>query len=169
MKSEDEKHDEAVKAEIRGATVILILGLVPYTAITLVLPTIAGAIFSVWYYRSKLRNTLRNNQGAKLGFYTAMSGNFVSLVMYNVVWVCFNYQIGAEQANNILINIGEWVGGTRLRDAVEQSILSQAQSSLTISTLICQLVFAAIMSGIFGAGTGALCEFFSQEKTSLAE
>lgn len=163
MENEDVQSNDATKAELLGAAVTLGLGLIPYMAISIIFPTILGVAFSAWFYHFKLGNSLKG-QGAKLGFYTSVTGNLVSVLVYDVFWVFLNYQIGAEQINNIATDFGEWIGGLNGRAMVEQSMLSQAQSSFSISALVYQVITGLVLCGVFGAGTGALYEFFAQEK-----
>jgi hypothetical protein len=133
-----------------GAVVTALLTLLPYVS-ALVFPAyLAGAAVTVWYRLLRQEKPLLLGEAAKLGLYSTFLGGAVAVVVFDVVWQIWDYQIGERQNSQLILGIIGLVANKEFLELAANSLEQSASKSFEAFVIPFQFVSTAVLSGIFG-------------------
>jgi hypothetical protein len=142
-----------------SAGITLALALIPFTAVTLFLPPVAGA----WIFmrslpypqeRSLIKKAIRS---AILATFTGM---MLAALIFDMVWTTFDYQIGKDLDDFIALKVFEMIGGDNGRQLMEAHLQAGANAGVTIGLIIGQVIGGAVLCSVLGGATSAAYAFW---------
>ena len=139
-----------------GAIATLIVGLLPYVSVVMFPAYVIGAVVAVRHAVVKKGQTLTLGRGAKLGFYTTMLGTAAAVVVFDLVWALFDYQLWQTQNSSLMMTLLGGMMGEESRAAMEAGMAEQAAKGFAWYMPILQMIGSAIFSGIFAVPTGMI-------------
>lgn len=138
-----------------GAALITGLSLIPFASMTCCLPSILGGLLAIWLYSLKMDGPLEMSKGITIGLVTCLLGGIAAVAVIDLIWVTFDYQIGADSMQGMMMQLGELMGeevAEQMSEAMEQA----AEQALTPGAIGMQLASAAFISAIGGLISGSL-------------
>lgn len=139
-----------------GAATTAIVCLLPYVNVFILPAYIIGALVVVWHAVSVRGQRLQFKDGAKLGFLSTFFGVLVAIVIGDLIWLFFDYQLWQQQNSQLLLAIlGSFLKPVTL-DAVRDSMAQQAAKPFQWYIFLWQLGGSAVFCGIFGTLFGLL-------------
>jgi hypothetical protein len=139
-----------------GAGTTAIVSLSPYVNVFILPAYIIGALVAIWHAVSLRGQRLQFKEGAKLGFLSTFFGILVAIVLGDLIWLFFDYQLWHRQNAQLLVAIlGSFVRPVTL-DAVRDGMTQQAAKPFQWYIFLIQLAGSAIFCGIFGTLFGLL-------------
>jgi len=138
-----------------GAALITGITLIPFASMTCCLPSILGGLLATWLYSSKLDGAMEMSKGITIGLLTCLLGGVAGVLATDLIWMSFDYQIGADSMRGAMAQLGELLGedaADQMSEAMEQA----AEQVLTPAVFGMQLASAAFISGIGGLISGSL-------------
>jgi hypothetical protein len=134
-----------------GATVTVVIALLPYVNDFFITAYVAGAFAAVWFAIRKGRRLLAFKDGAQLGFLSGFYGLLAASTVYDVIWQFFHYQLWQIQNADRILAI--------FADMVHDAFSLSAWIVITF-----QIVASAIFAGAFGAPSGILAVKIFQQR-----
>jgi hypothetical protein len=141
-----------------GGGVIFVISIVPYLNLIngCCLGMLLGGGIAVWHYANQYNLSLTSGEGFKLGAMAGLLGGLAGLVVGYVLLALFDYQPGAKEIKNLVLNLAG--SDPAVRAQMEESFREQSANALsatniaigTISTVIIYPLFAGL-GGIIAA------------------
>ena len=138
-----------------GAGFITVVSLIPFASLTCCLPSILGGLLATWLYSTKRDGPMEMSKGITIGLLTCLLGGIAAVAVIDLIWVVFDYQIGADSMQGMMMQLGELMGeevAEQMAEAMEQA----AEQALTPATIAMQFASAAFISAIGGLISGSL-------------
>ena len=138
-----------------GGAVAFVLTVNPLGAFSLFLAGVAGA--TAFIFKHQVRLELKH--AMKVGILACLAGFGVSIVVYDFLWLAFDYRVGME------FNI-EFVGqfmdplADGSSEPLQDRLDKAREAPFGFATLVQQILGLFVMSGIGGAIGGALASVF---------
>ena len=148
------KNKELKTSVYVGATVTVVIGLLPYLSDFFITAYVLGAFAAVWFAIRKQRRVLTFNDGAQLGFLSGFYGLLAASTVYDVIWQFLHYQLWKIQnADRVMTMLGGMV----------HDVFSP--SAWIVITF--QIIISAVFAGAFGAPAGILAVKIFQRHAAL--
>ena len=145
--------DELKPAMYVGIAVTTIIALLPFLNDFFVTSFVVGALAAVWFAVRKNRQHLSQQEGGQLGFLSGFYGLLAANGLYDFIWQFLHYELWQVKNADRLLSI---LGG----------MLHDVFSPSAWIVMIYQIVFGAILAGIFGAPAGLLWLKLLQRRTA---
>lgn len=139
-----------------GAVVTCLVGLLPYVNVFLFPSYALGGIAAVWYAVSARRQSLTLKDGAKLGFYSTFLGSMAAIIIFDMIWQFFDYQLWQEQNAQLMLGLFRAFASPATIDVMTDAFAQNAAKSFAWYLIIIQLIANGIMAGIFGTLAGLI-------------
>jgi hypothetical protein len=136
-----------------GTVVTLILALIPYTGVTVILPVIVGAWVTSKLSLSRALTPLSLKAVMKSSLGATISGMLASIIIFDTIWIFFDYQIGKDTTDAVSLYVGQALGGAQMRDAMADALEKAARQGYSLSAFVGQVLGAIIVCGLFGTVT----------------
>ncbi|MEO6507520.1 MAG: hypothetical protein ABIO87_07025 [Chthoniobacterales bacterium] len=88
-----------------GAIATGLAGLLPYVTVFIFPAYVVGAMVAVWHAVTRRGQSLQFKDGAKLGFLSTFLGSMVAVVLVDLFWVFFDYQLWQQQNEQLMLGI----------------------------------------------------------------
>ena len=151
-----EQKANAERAIYAGAIATAVVALLPYINVLLFPAYAIGAAVGVWFAVKKLSQALTPKQAAKLGFLSAFFGSMAAVVLADMIWMFFDYQLWERQNAQFMIAIFRSLASQETVDAMSTAMEQNAGKPFAWYMIIVQVIVNAIMSGIFGTVAGLI-------------
>jgi hypothetical protein len=139
-----------------GAIATAAIALLPYVNI-LVLPAyVVGATVAVWHAVSRHGQRLQFKDGASLGFLSTLVGSIAAVVMIDLIWVFFDYQLWQSQNQEFLLGIFRSFARPSTVEAMRDAFAQNEAKIFRWYILLLQAVGNVVVCGIFGTLSGLL-------------
>ena len=156
MSAAEEQKPDTEAALYAGAIATCAVALLPYINV-LIFPCYAiGAAVAVWFAVSKRAQPLTSKQAAKLGFLSAFLGSMAAVIIADIIWQFFDYQLWERQNAQFMLAIFRSFASQKTVDAVSTALEQNAGKPFAWYMIIAQVIVNAIMSGIFGTIAGLI-------------
>lgn len=139
-----------------GALATGVIGLLPYVNVFVLPAYLVGAAVAVWHAVSRRGQVLQFKEGAKLGFLSTFFGSMVAVVMVDLIWVFFDYQLWQRQNQGLLLAIFGAVASPSTLEAMRDAFADSNARIFRWYMLLLQLAGNALFCGIFGSLSGLL-------------
>jgi hypothetical protein len=149
-----------------GAIATGVIGLFPYVNVFILPAYVIGAAVAVWDAASRRGQVLQFKDGAKLGFLSTFFGSMVAVVVVDLIWVFFDYQLWQRQNQELMLGIFRSFARPSTVDAMSDAFAQSNAKIFRWYMLLLQLVGNAIICGIFGSLAGLLAVKIIRPKTA---
>jgi hypothetical protein len=139
-----------------GAIATAVIALLPYINDFIVPCYAIGAAIAVWFAISKRAQSLTPKASAKLGFLSSFFGSMAAVVLVDIIWQFFDYQLWQKQNAQFMVAIFRLFASEATVSAVSDAMAQNATKSFAWYIVIFQLIGNAIMAGIFGTLAGLI-------------
>lgn len=156
MTTPDEPKSDTEAALFAGAIATCVVALLPYVNVLMFPCYVIGAIVAVWFAISKRTQSLTSKEAAKLGFLSAFFGSMAAVVLADIIWQFFDYQLWQQQNSQFMVAIFRSFASQSTVDAVSAAMEQNAGKPFAWYMIIVQTIANAIMSGIFATVAGLL-------------
>ena len=102
--------------------------------------------------------------GAKLGFLSTALGTAGAVILVDLIWQIFDYQLWQQQNGDFMLAIFRSFAGEQTIDAMKDSMAQQAAKSFAWYVVIIQVIAIAIIAGIFGTVSGLIATRVMRKK-----
>ncbi|HEY5036024.1 MAG TPA: hypothetical protein VII74_02705 [Chthoniobacterales bacterium] len=159
-----EMKSESESALFFGAIVTGVLALLPYVNVFIFPAYVIGAVVAV---RSAARSgrPLDLKEGAKLGFLSTLFGSMVAVLVADLIWVIFDYQLWQHQNAQLMLAIVGHFAGPVTIDTMSSALAAQAVKPFQWPLLIAQIFGNLFLCGLFGTLTGLIAAKVCRPKT----
>ena len=149
-----------------GALATGVIGLLPYVNVFVLPAYVVGAAVAVWHAASRRGQVLQFKDGAKLGFLSTFFGSMVAVVVVDLIWVFFDYQLWQRQNQELMLGIFRSFARPSTVDAMSDAFAQSNAKIFRWYLLLLQLAGNAIFCGIFGTLAGLLAVKIFRPKTA---
>ena len=139
-----------------GAVVAGVLSILPYISLLFFIVYIAGALAAVWFATKKSEQFLTYKDGAKLGFLSVFYGVMGAVIVVDIIWQFFDYQLWQKQNGDFLLAIFNLFANPSTLDAMKVGMAQNASKPFAWYIIILQVIVGAICAAIFSAPSGVL-------------
>jgi hypothetical protein len=139
-----------------GAVAAAVCSLLPYVSLFVLPSYFLGSLVGVRYFVSSRRESVPLKEGAKLGFYATLLGNGVAIIIFDVVWQAFDYQIGGRQNADLTVALLRSVLSPGTVGLVSDSLEQSLNQPFAWHMALFQIIGALIFAGAFGSLSGLL-------------
>jgi len=139
-----------------GAIATAVIALLPYINDFVVPCYVIGAAVAVWFAISKQGQSLTPKACAKLGFLSSFFGSMAAVVLVDIIWQFFDYQLWQKQNAQFMVAIFRLFASEETVSAVADAMAQNASKSFAWYFVIFQLIGNVIMAGIFGTLAGLI-------------
>lgn len=138
-----------------GSGVIFFIGIVPFLNLINVccLGMLLGGGVAVWHYVNQYSLSLTSGEGFKIGALAGLLGGLAGLVAGYVLLALFDYQPGAEEIKNFVLNLAG--SDPAVRAQMEESFREQSENALSASSIAISTATTVILYPLF-AGLGGI-------------
>lgn len=138
-----------------GSGVIFVIGIVPFVNLinACCLGMLLGGGVAVWHYANQYNLSLTSGEGFKLGALAGLLGGLAGLVVGYMLLALFNYQPGAEEIKNLVLNLAD--SDPAVRAQMEESFREQSENALSIGNIAIGTATTVIIYPLF-AGLGGI-------------
>jgi hypothetical protein len=151
-----------------GAIATGVIGLFPYVNVFVLPAYVIGAAVAVWHAAVRRGQALQFKDGAKLGFLSTFFGSMVAVVLVDLIWMFFDYQLWQRQNQELMLGIFRSFAGPSTIDAMSDAFAQNNAKIFRWYILLLQLAGNAIFCGIFGSLAGLLAvKIFRPKNSSL--
>lgn len=140
---------------LAGAGFITCVSLIPFASLTCCLPSILGGLLATFLYSSKLDGPMEMSKGITIGLLTCLLGGIAAVVIIDLIWMTFDYQIGADSMSGMMMQLGELLG-EEAAEQMSEAMEMAAEQALNPATIAMQLASAAFISAVGGLISGSL-------------
>ena len=105
MTTTGEQKPDTEAALYAGAIATGVVALLPYVNVLIFPCYVIGPVVAVWFAVSKRAQSLTSKQAAKLGFLSAFFGSMAAVVLADIIWQFFDYQLWQRQNAQFMIAI----------------------------------------------------------------
>ena len=151
-----EQKSDTEAALYAGAIATGVVALLPYVNVLIFPCYVIGPIVAVWFAVSKRAQSLTSKEAAKLGFLSAFFGSMAAVVIADIIWQFFDYQLWQRQNAQLMIAIFRSFASQSTVDAVSTAMEQNVGKPFAWYMIIVQAIINAIMAGIFGTVAGLL-------------
>lgn len=137
-----------------GAMVTTLFTLTPYLSALAFPGYLAGAAVAVWYRASVQRKAMVPKEAAKAGLYSSFLGGAVAVVIFDVIWQIWDYQIGERQNSQLILAIMGLAANKEFLELAANSLEQSVSKTFDVLVLPFQLISTAVLAGIFGTISG---------------
>ncbi len=137
-----------------GAIATLVIGLLPYVNVFILPAYVVGALVAVWHATAVRGQSLQFKDGAKLGFLSTFFGTLVAVVLVDLIWLFFDYQLWQRQNSQLMLAIFRSFAGPVTLDAMRDAFAQQEVKPFQWYLFFVQVLVNAFFCGIFGALSG---------------
>ena len=155
------------KSILIGSAVSFVLTINPMTVGLCCMPLIIGGLVSVFHYTKSFGVSISIVEGLKLGIFSCLLGLGASYVLYDFLWLVFDYQIGMETYLNFVESIVEKMG-PEVAETYRKSMELSDPTKFTLMSLVSQ-IFSVAVSGAGGGSIGGLLGAAIFKKGPLAQ
>lgn len=156
MTTVTEQKPDTEAALYAGAIATCVVALLPYINVLLFPCYVIGAAVAVWFAASKGAQALSGKQSAKLGFLAAFLGSMAAVIIVDIIWQFFDYQLWQRQNGEFMLAIFRSFASQTTVDALSTAMEQNAGKPFAWYMIIAQIIVNAIMSGIFGTVAGLI-------------
>lgn len=142
-------------ALILGAIVTFVIALLPYLNVFIFPAYVFGAIAAVRSAARTSRSFLLKD-GAKLGFLSTLLGSMVAVLVADLIWVLFDYQLWQHQNARLVLAIAGLFAGPVTLDTMSNALATQAVKPFQWEMLIAQILGNIFLCGFFGTLAGLI-------------
>ncbi len=139
-----------------GAAAAAIVALLPYVNVFVFPAYVVGALVAVWHGSRRGGQDLHFKDGARLGFLSPFLGSMVAVVLADLIWVFFDYQLWQRQNESLMLGLFRSFASPATVEMMKASFAENAVKLFRWYMLLVQLLANAIFSGIFGTLAGLL-------------
>lgn len=139
-----------------GAAATAVIALLPYINLFGLPALIVGAAVAVIKAVGILRRPVELREGAKLGFLSTWFGQLAAVLLVDVIWQFFDYQLWAKENGAATLAIFRVFSSPATMDKITASFEQAAARSFAWYMIIFQLVGATLFAGIFGVLSGVV-------------
>lgn len=143
-------------AIVTGGGIAFLLTLFPMSVVLCCLPLVLGGFAATTAFIFKYRVRLELKFGMKVAILACMAGFGASTLVYDALWLGFDYRIGMELQIDFLRQMQEASLDENTREQFEKGIEEMRNQTFGSGTIVSQTVTVLICSGIGGAIGGAL-------------
>jgi hypothetical protein len=138
-----------------GSGVIFFIGIVPFLNLIngCCLGMLLGGGVAVWHYVNQYSLSLTSGEGFKIGALAGLLGGLAGLVTGYVLLALFDYQPGAEEIKNLVLNLAG--SDPAVRAQMEESFREQSENALSASNIAIGTATTVILYPLF-AGLGGI-------------
>jgi len=118
---------------------------------------------SLFYHRTSLETSplfatrpTAFKDGAKLGFLSTFLGTLCVALLVDLVWLFLDYQLWGKQNSDLILAIAHLFTGPVALDAMRDAFAQQAVKPFQWYYFLGQVLFNAVLCGIFGTLSGVL-------------
>ena len=139
-----------------GAIASAVVGLLPYLNVFILPAYIVGALVAVWHAVRRGGQRLQYKDGAKLGFLSTFLGSVAAIIVVDIIWMFFDYQLWQRQNSQLMLAIFRSFAGPVMLDTMRDAFAQQAVKPFQWYVLLFQLLGSAVLCGIFGTLSGLM-------------
>jgi hypothetical protein len=139
-----------------GAVAAAVVALFPYVNVFIIPAYVVGALVAVRYATRARGRSLVFKEAAKLGFLSPFLGTLCAVLLADLVWLFFDYQLWNKQNSDLIMAIAGSFAGPVTLDEMRNQFAQNAEKPFQWYMFLLQLVGNAILSGIFGTLSGLL-------------
>ncbi|MDQ3198531.1 MAG: hypothetical protein M3Q46_04970 [Verrucomicrobiota bacterium] len=139
-----------------GAIATGLVGLLPYVNVFIFPAYVVGAMVAVWHAVTRRGRSLQFKDGAKLGFLSTFLGSMVAVVLVDLIWVFFDYQLWQRQNEQLMLGIFRSFASAATVDTMSAALAENHGKVFRWYLLLFQLLGNAVFCGIFGTLSGLL-------------
>jgi hypothetical protein len=139
-----------------GAIAGAVVGLLPYLNVLILPAYIVGALVAVWDAVRRGGQRLQYKDGAKLGFLSTFLGSVAAIIVVDIIWMFFDYQLWQRQNSQLMLAIFRAFAGPVMLDTMRDAFAQQAVKPFHWYVLLFQLLGSAVLCGIFGTLSGLM-------------
>ena len=151
-----------------GAIATGLTGLLPYVNVFVLPAYVIGAAVAVWHAAARRGQSLQFKDGAKLGFLSTFLGSMAAVVVVDLIWVFFDYQLWQHQNQEFMLAIFRLFARQSTIDAMDEAFVQSNARIFRWYMLLLQLAGNAFLCGIFGTLAGLLAvKIFGTKRSSL--
>lgn len=155
---------DAFNAVLFGAAITCLANLVPYIAVTVLAPPVAGGIAAVWWRTRRQKLSIPIGKAALLALGAAILGGLAWVLIYDAMWLYFDYRHGDRETAAVALAFAEWIGGADARQAAEIEMIKSQQQGLTVMDFLLQVLGVLFVSGLFAPAAGAFSAFLMRSR-----
>lgn len=100
--------------------------------------------------------SLQFKDGAKLGFLSTFLGSMVAVVLVDLIWVFFDYQLWQQQNEQFMLGIFRSFASAVTIDTMSAAVAEHQGKAFRWYLLVFQLLGNAVFCGMFGTLSGML-------------
>ncbi len=138
-----------------GAIATGLVSLLPYINVFILPAYVLGAAVAIWH-AARRGQTLVYKDGVKLGFLSTFLGSMVAVVVVDLIWVFFDYQLWQRQNQELMLTMFRSFAGPGTVDAMSDAFAQENAKVFRWYVLLIQLAANALFCGIFGTLAGLL-------------
>ena len=142
-------------AIIAGGAVAFALTLFPLSVLLCCMPLILGGFVATTVFIFKYQVRLELKNGMKVAMLACLAGFAVSTLVYDALWLAFDYRIGMETYIGFLENLQESLP-EESREELQRGIEETKAQTFGVGTLVSQILMILVCAGLGGAIGGAL-------------
>ena len=141
-----------------GAIAAAVIGLLPYVNVLILPAYVIGAGVAVWHASTRRGQALQYKEGAKLGFLSPFLGTLVAVVIVDLIWLFFDYQLWQRQNSQFMLAIFRSFAGPVTIDAMREAFAQQEVKPFQWYMFLIQVLVNALFCALFGilAGVAAV-------------
>ncbi len=138
-----------------GGAIAFALTLFPMTVMLGCLPLILAGFAATASYVFEYRIRLELKVGMKVAMLACMAGFALSTLVYDALWLAFDYRIGMDTYLEFIRGLQE-ASPEETREKFQEGIDEMQNQAFGFGTIVSQIVTILVCSGIGGALGGAL-------------
>lgn len=139
-----------------GAIATVAIALLPYVNIFVLPAYVVGATVAVWHAVFRRGQMLQFKDGARLGFLSTLFGSIAAVVVIDLIWVFFDYQLWQSQNQEFLLGIFRSFARPSTIEAMRDAFAQNEAKIFRWYILLLQAVVNIVFCGIFGTLSGLL-------------
>jgi ABC-type thiamin/hydroxymethylpyrimidine transport system permease subunit len=105
-------------------------------------------------------------EAAKAGLYSSFLGGAVAVVIFDVIWQIWDYQIGERQNSRLILAIMGLAANKEFLELAANSLEQSVSKTFDVLVLPFQLISTAVLAGIFGTISGFVSSKIMSRGTS---
>lgn len=147
---------EADNSLYAGAIATAVVGLLPYVNVFILPAYVVGAFVAVRYATQARGRSLLFKDAAKLGFLSTFLGTLCAVLLVDLLWLFFDYQLWQKQNSDLMLAIfGSFMRPVAM-DAMRDAFAQQAVKPFQWYIFLIQVAVNAFICGIFGTLFGVI-------------
>ena len=137
-----------------GAIATFVIALLPYVNVFILPAYVVGALVAVWHAAAVRGQSMQFKNGARLGFLSTFFGTLVAVVLADLIWLFFDYQLWQRQNSQLMLAIFRSFAGPVTLDAMRDAFAQQGVKPFQWYLFLVQVLVNAFFCGVFGTLSG---------------